>query len=105
MKFKTFCLVVAIAPFAAVFEAVAQGQEYYGGVAYYYPALPVVYDGSSTYYAQPVDYGRPVYYAYYSPTCVYYVRPVYCESSYSDQHRAGRIIHRVNLHRQNRPQA
>jgi plastocyanin len=85
MHFKLTSLVLGIA-FAGICGTVlvADGQYYYEG-GYYYSAPRVVYYGSPTYYSRPVYYGRPVYYSYYSPSCVYYVRPTYCESSDSDQ--------------------
>jgi plastocyanin len=86
MHSKYLSLIVGIISFAAVYSSAlkTEGQGYYGG-AYYYPAPQVVYYGSPTYYSQPVYYGRPAYYSYYSPSCIYYVRPAYCDSSYSDQ--------------------
>jgi plastocyanin len=86
MHSKYLSLVVGVISLAGVCSAAlkTQGQGYYGG-AYYYPAKRVVYYGSPTYYSQPVYYGRPAYYSYYSPSCVYYVRPLDCEYSHSDQ--------------------
>jgi len=83
MHSKYFSLVVGIISLAGVCSTAlkTEGQ----GYVYYYPAPRVVYYGSPTYYSRPVYYGRPAYYSYYSPSCVYYVRPAYCESSYSDQ--------------------
>jgi plastocyanin len=53
--------------------------------SYHYSAPHVVY--YPTYrpvsYASSVYYDGPVHYSYYSPSCVYYVRPVYCEPSTS----------------------
>jgi plastocyanin len=58
----------------------ANAQGYYGDVVYYSAPQVVYYQAyRPAYDARPVYYGRPLYYSYYSPSCVYYVRPVYCE--------------------------
>jgi plastocyanin len=64
-----------------------QGDGYYGGVVYYYPAPQVVYyrPYTPTYYARTAYYASPgPYYSYYAP-CVYDVRPTTREESYSYQ--------------------
>jgi len=91
MHSKYFSLVLGIVSLAGVCSTAlkTEGQGYYGGVVYDYPAPRVVYYGSPPYYTRPAYYGRPVYYSYYSPSCVYYVRPVDCESSNGDKRSGG----------------
>jgi plastocyanin len=56
----------------------------YGSVVYYYPAPQVVYyrPYAPMYYSRPMYHSTPMYSSYSAP-CVYYVRPVYCEPTYS----------------------
>jgi plastocyanin len=91
MYSKYSSLVLGIVSLAGICSTAlkTEGQGYYGGVAYDYPAQHVVYYGSAPNYAHSAFYGRPVYYSYYSPSCVYYVRPVYCETSYGDNRSGG----------------
>jgi plastocyanin len=61
-----------------------QGNDYYGGATYYYPAPSVVYyrPYAPAYYS----YSRPTYYYYpYSSPCVDYSTPMYHEPSFSYQ--------------------
>jgi plastocyanin len=82
MRFRCFSAAIAVLLFVGIFITPEQAQSsgYYGGVSYYYPAPTVNY-----YRSYPVYYARPMYYYSYSSPCVVYVRPTYCEPSYSYQ--------------------
>jgi plastocyanin len=78
-------VIVTLAGFGTASTSV-NAQGYYGDVVYYSTPQVVYYQAYRPTYYAPAYYGRPVYYSYYySSPCVYYVRPVYCESSSSYQ--------------------
>src|SRR5687767_7749323 len=74
-------VIVSLAGFGIASKS-ANAQGYHRDMVYYSTPQVVYYQAyRPTYYAPPAYYGRSMYYSYYSPSCVYYVRPVYCEPS------------------------